>query len=78
MLMVVFRQLCVVLFLSSLIHQLLRPWLCGRRWLFSIEMGIQRLHLEGDALEILNAVQTPESSWSCYGQLIDDTRIQLR
>jgi ribonuclease HI len=44
---------------------------------FCVELGIPRLHMEGDSLEVVQALQQPESCWSRYGQLIDDTRSRL-
>lgn len=44
---------------------------------FCLELGFQRLHLEGDALEIVQTLQQRDSCFSRYGQLIDDTRVRL-
>jgi hypothetical protein len=40
-------------------------------------LGIQHLHIEGDALEIVQALLLQESCWSRYGFLVEDTRTLL-
>lgn len=42
-----------------------------------LELGFPMLHLEGDVFEVVQALQQSVFCWSHYGQLIEDTRIQL-
>jgi hypothetical protein len=44
---------------------------------FGVELGYQRIILEGDALEIVQALRNKDPSWSRYGQLIEDTKAKL-
>lgn len=41
------------------------------------EYGFQRVILEGDTLEIIQALRNAESSWRRYGQLLMDMRTKL-
>lgn len=41
------------------------------------ELGAQRVILEGDALEVVQALRHEDPSWSRYSQLITDARIKL-
>jgi hypothetical protein len=38
------------------------------------ELGLQNLIMEGDAKQIVEAINSSTSTWSCFGHLIDDTR----
>jgi ribonuclease HI len=42
-----------------------------------LDLGFSRIHLEGDALEVVQALKQTGSCWSRYGQIIEDTRSQL-
>lgn len=42
------------------------------------DLGIQRLHIEGDALEIVRALCLPDPCWSRFGTLIEATRFLLQ
>jgi len=41
---------------------------------FSWDLGLRRIILEGDVLQIVNAVKSTGRNWSKYGQLVEDTR----
>ena len=41
---------------------------------FCQDLGVQRVVLEGDAKQIVDAVNSSSTSWSRFGHLIDDTR----
>jgi ribonuclease HI len=41
---------------------------------FCRDIGVQRVVLEGDAKQIVDAVNSNLTSWSRFGHLIDDTR----
>lgn len=41
---------------------------------FSRDLGIQNIILEGDALNIIQALQKERQALSWYGQLIDDAK----
>lgn len=42
-----------------------------------IELGVQRLHMEGDTLEIVQALRHSNSCWSRYCHMIDESHIRL-
>jgi hypothetical protein len=42
------------------------------------DLGLQYICLEGDAKQVVDAVNSPTSSWSRYGHLIDDIRRTLQ
>jgi hypothetical protein len=73
---------CVLAALSSFIPSVSDPTVAKALALWKtvavcIDLGVQRLHLEGDALEVVQALQHQGSCWSRYGHLIDDSRIRL-
>ena len=41
---------------------------------FNKELGIQRLQLEGDAKNVVNAIISREENWSRMGHIIDDAK----
>jgi ribonuclease HI len=45
---------------------------------FCCDLGLWNILLEGDALEIVNALLLDDPSWSRYGHLIDDTKLLLQ
>jgi hypothetical protein len=42
---------------------------------FDIDLGFQRIIIEGDTLKIVHASKYDNSCWSRYGQLIEDEDI---
>ena len=45
---------------------------------FCKDLGVQRVVLEGDAKQIVDAINSSSTSWSRFGHLIDDTRWILK
>jgi ribonuclease HI len=44
---------------------------------FSKDLGLQHIILEGDALQVVKAVNCPSRNWSRFGQLVEDTRMVI-
>lgn len=45
---------------------------------FSRDLGLQKIMLEEDVMEIVNAVKAKEKNWSNFGKLVDDIRRVLK
>jgi hypothetical protein len=64
--------------LVSRIRKWLRRWGLGRRYHCARERVIySQVVLEGDALNVIKAIQQIPPCWAPWGQLIEDTRTRL-
>lgn len=41
---------------------------------FNRDLGLQRIILEGNAMQVVNAVKAEDRKWSSFGQLMEDIR----
>jgi hypothetical protein len=39
---------------------------------FSLDVGLQSVILEGDSLQVVNALKEEKLNWSKYGQIVKD------
>lgn len=45
--------------------------------LFTRELGLQKVELEGDPLQVVQAMRNEKKNWCRYDQLINDARVVL-
>jgi hypothetical protein len=41
---------------------------------FCTQVGLRHIFLEGDALQVVNAVRSAGQSWNRFGQIVEDIR----